>query len=467
MAVNDLSKTFGIPSPTETLDLTPQFQTSPETGTLGLEQPSTLTRVGSRLSNNLIRMGGYDPMQLSGEQQRKQARLAGLQELSYRLSQTAAKLSGDPARMQIAQQQEAQRIEAKQDQFKKRQIVEGPNGLKYYVNPDGSYERVFPGLEKTPTVTDSTESERNRSRYLELSKKENLNETEKLELRTLETDIFGNDLVPFFDKNRIQRATYTSAQIGKNPEIITQMEEQGLFSVGAKSAFATAGAANPVDDMAENWLTSKSQLNAINDLARLNYENRDSFTLAGSLADLVNTGVYQLESARRLGNLNKFADLNPEEYAKYNSRIDSLLNDKYGNILDKISQDRAVAKSIFLKLAYSTAKEIDPSGRLSDNDVKIAMDIIGQLGANWKANIAVLENLAKTSKSNYIDRYNMQYNNLKKEADITKAKQYADLPQFLGGIDWRNEGVIAPASLQGSQLRIDPEIDKLLKNQGI
>lgn len=148
MAVNDLSKTFGIPSPTETLDLTPQFQTSPETGTLGLEQPSTLTRVGSRLSNNLIRMGGYDPMQLSGEQQRKQARLAGLQELSYRLSQTAAKLSGDPARMQIAQQQEAQRIEAKQDQFKKRQIVEGPNGLKYYVNPDGSYERVFPGLEK-------------------------------------------------------------------------------------------------------------------------------------------------------------------------------------------------------------------------------------------------------------------------------------------------------------------------------
>jgi len=319
----------------------------------------------------------------------------------------------------------------------------------------------------SPISDDSTESERTRSRYLALSQKPNLNQTEKLELRTLETDIFGNDLVPFFDKNRIQRATYTSAQIGKNPEIITQMEEQGLFSVGAKSAFATAGAANPVDDMAENWLTSKSQLNAINDLARLNYENRDSFTLAGSLADLVNTGVYQLESARRLGNLNKFADLNPEEYAKYNSRIDSLLNDKYGNILNKISEDRAVAKSIFLKLAYSTAKEIDPSGRLSDNDVKIAMDIIGQLGANWKANIAVLENLAKTSKSNYIDRYNMQYNNLKKEADITKAKQYADLPQFLGGIDWRNEGVIAPASLQGSQLRIDPEIDKLLKNQGI
>ena len=463
MAINDLSKVFGIPSPTGTLDLTPRFQTSPATGTLGLEQPSTLQRAGSRISNNLARMGGYDPMQLSNAEQRKQARLAGLEELSYRLSQTAAKLSGDPARMQIAQQQEAQRIEAKQDQFKKRQIVEGPNGLKYYVNPDGSYERVFPGLEKTPSATDSTESERTRSRYLTLSEKPNLNQTEKLELRTLESQIFGVDLVPFFDNDRVQQATYTSAQIAKNPEIITEMEKQGLFSVGAKSAFATTGAKNPVNDMAENWLSQKSQLNAINDLAKLNYENRDSFTLAGGLANLVNTGIYQLESAERLSNLNKFADLNPEEYAKYNSRIDSLLDDKYRGILDKISQDRAVAKSIFLKLAYSTAKEIDPSGRLSDNDVKIAMDIIGQLGSNWKANIAVLENLAKTSNDNYLNRYQNQYGNLKTEEDINKAAKFGNLPQFLGGIDWRADGIQTPPPSAG----IKPDIQAILNELGV
>ena len=461
MAVNDLSKVFGIPSPTGTLDLTPQFQTSPSTGTLGLEQPSTLKRAGSRISNNLARMGGYDPMQLSNAEQRKQARLAGLQELSYKLSQASAKLSGDPRRMQIAQQQEAQRIEARQDQFKKRQIVEGPNGLKYYVNPDGSYERVFPGLEKTPSATDSTESERTRSRYLTLSQKPNLNQTEQLELRTLESEIFGVDLVPFFDNDRVQQATYTSAQIAKNPEIITEMEKQGLFSVGAKSAFATTGAKNPVNDMAENWLGQKSQLNAINDLARLNYENRDSFTLAGGLANLVNTGIYQLESADRLSNLNKFADLNPEEYAKYNSRIDGLLDNQYGNILDKISQDRAVAKSIFLKLAYSTAKEIDPSGRLSDNDVKIAMDIIGQLGANWKANIAVLENLAKTSSNNYLDRYQNQYGNLKTEEDISKAAKFGNLPQFLGGIDWRADGIQKLSPSTGIDSDIQAILDEL------
>lgn len=315
----------------------------------------------------------------------------------------------------------------------------------------------------SPISDDSTESERTRSRYLTLSQKPNLNQTEKLELRALETNIFGNNLVPFFNSDGLQEKTYTSAQIAKNPEIITDMEKQGLFSVGAKSAFATRGVKNPTDDMAENWLTQKSQLNAINDLAKLNYENRDSFTLAGGLANLVNTGVYQLESAERLSNLNKFADLNPEEYAKYNSRIDSLLDSKYGNILDKISQDRAVAKSIFLKLAYSTAKEIDPSGRLSDNDVKIAMDIIGQLGANWKANIAVLENLAKTSSKNYLDRYQVQYGNLKTEEDINKAAKFGNLPQFLGGIDWRAGGIQTPPPISG----IDPEIQAILNDLDI
>ena len=141
MAVNDLSKVFGIPSPTGTLDLTPQFQTSPSTGTLGLKQPSTLQRAGSRISNNLARMGGYDPMQLSNAEQRKQARLAGLQELSYRLSQASAKLSGDPARMQIAQQQEAQRIEARQP--KELSLTAGRKDAEYFKTLTPEQQRQF------------------------------------------------------------------------------------------------------------------------------------------------------------------------------------------------------------------------------------------------------------------------------------------------------------------------------------
>ena len=76
MAINDLSKVLGIPSPTGTLDLTPKLQTSPATGTLGLEQPSTLKRAGSRISNNLARMGGYDPMQLSNAEAKETSKVS-------------------------------------------------------------------------------------------------------------------------------------------------------------------------------------------------------------------------------------------------------------------------------------------------------------------------------------------------------------------------------------------------------
>jgi len=131
--------------------------------------------------------------------------------------------------------------------------------------------------------------------------------------------------------------------------------------------------------------------------------------------------------------------------------------------LDQISQDRAVAKSIFLKLAYAIAKDIDPSGRLSDNDVKIAMGIIGNIGADWKSNLATLENLSKTSTRDYLNRYEIQYDNLKKEDDVVKAAKYGQLPKFLGGIDWRS-GTTQSAQ---TSLGISPEIDAMLKELGV
>ena len=113
-----------------------------------------------------------------------------------------------------------------------------------------------------------------------------------------------------------------------------------------------------------------------------------------------------------------------------------MLDSKYGDILDKISQDRAVAKSIFLRLAYGTAKEIDPSGRLSDNDVKIAMDIIGNLGPNWKANLSTLESLANRTQREYTDKYKIRINRVGDE-NLEEANKYEIIPQFLNGRDWR------------------------------
>jgi len=181
----------------------------------------------------------------------------------------------------------------------------------------------------------------------------------------------------------------------------------------------------------DDYLGAKSQIDTINDLASIVEQNKDAFTLAGGLANFVNSTKYQVQSAERLANLDKL-QTNKKEFTE----LDNMLDSKYGDILDKISQDRAVAKSIFLRLAYGTAKEIDPSGRLSDNDVKIAMDIIGNLGPNWKANLSTLESLANRTQREYTDKYKIRINRVGDES-LEEANKYEIIPQFLNGRDWR------------------------------
>jgi len=91
MAIEDLTKAYGL------------VPTTSSTGTLGLEAPSPAARIGSRISSNLIKMGGYDPMALPYSQ-RSQARSAGLKELADRLYGIGATFSGDPARMALYQE---------------------------------------------------------------------------------------------------------------------------------------------------------------------------------------------------------------------------------------------------------------------------------------------------------------------------------------------------------------------------
>ena len=391
MAINDLSKVFGIPSPTGTLDLTPRFQTSPATGTLGLEQPSTLQRAGSRISNNLARMGGYDPMQLSNAEQRKQARLAGLQELSYRLSQASAKLSGDPARMQIAQQQEAQRIEAKQDQFKKRQIVEGIDGFKYYVNPDGSFERVFPGLEKA-----STPSSIERVGVYDLS-------TGKLEGSLLKSDLQGINAIEQDPTKIIGTLRSPTVTTGKSADIDTwavtnsegirvkdlinptkeELQEQvkaGNF-INKTPVLSTAGKGiekelgeirgwNDDGGLLERAMAYKGLVRSGNRIVQNLYDNPESVLAVGDIAQVVDQIGQELTAVGAIVNpeaRNTFINKSPQ--GQDNARIREQFRELAGQT--------ALTESQLLDFAYQIAKVRGQEGKgLSDQDLKNFQKII-------------------------------------------------------------------------------------------
>jgi len=313
----------------------------------------------------------------------------------------------------------------------KREYTEDVTGVKRYID---TKERVFPGIEVPEDKTDMTEAERTQAAYNKLMDipVEGRSEKDKRDIAIYENRLFGQPrVIPFYDSQGNVVESITSRDLITNPNIIKEKEEQGLFTVGQSPSTTPTGAKSVMTLVRDDYLGAKSQIDTINDLASIVEQNKDAFTLAGGLANLVNSTKYQIQSAERLANLDKLQQ-NQKEFTE----LDNMLDSKYGDILDKISQDRAVAKSIFLRLAYGTAKEIDPSGRLSDNDVKIAMDIIGNLGPNWKANLSTLESLANRTQREYTDKYKIRINRVGDE-DLQEANKYETIPQFLGGRDWR------------------------------
>jgi hypothetical protein len=281
---------------------------------------------------------------------------------------------------------------------------------------------------------ETTEFERMQDAYNKIIEipVEGRSEKDKRNIAIYENKLFGQPrVIPFYDSQGNVVESITSRDLILNPNIIKEKEKQGLFTVGQTPSTAPTGAKSVMTLVRDDYLGAKSQIDTINDLASIVEQNKDAFTLAGGLANFVNSTKYQIQSAERLANLDKL-QTNKKEFTE----LDNMLDSKYGDILDKISQDRAVAKSIFLRLAYGTAKDIDPSGRLSDNDVKIAMDIIGSLGPNWKANLSTLESLASRTTREYSDKYKIRMNRVSDE-NLEEANKYQTIPQFLGGRDWR------------------------------
>ena len=320
-----------------------------------------------------------------------------------------------------------------------------------------------------PSKKDQSEFERNSQRllYIDSIDPSKLSQTQATEKNILEQKIYGkSEPMAFYNTDGIQVETIDSIAYQKDPKgILDRMEAQGLHTAGTRPNLIPKGQESAFGNLKDKYADTRKQLDVVNDLATIVYENKDAFTVAGGVADLLNTAKYQAESVLTLSNLNKFQSSDPKDF----ERIDNLLDEKYAKQLDSISADRKVAKSIFYKLAYVTAKDLDPSGRLSDNDVRAAMNVIGNLSGNWRSTLANLDNVYKTREREYNNDYLMNLDDITNPEELDKAVKYKTLSPFLKGIDWNayKSGATAPVTSQGSQLKIDPNIDQLLKNQGI
>ncbi len=101
------------------------------------------TGLGQRVGRGLTEIGGYDPMEQVSPEQARMRRQEGLTALQRSLGKSSAILSGDPRRMQLAEQQMQQ---AKQDKALREFVAQNPqyaDMLKLY--QAGIDPRMFAG----------------------------------------------------------------------------------------------------------------------------------------------------------------------------------------------------------------------------------------------------------------------------------------------------------------------------------
>jgi hypothetical protein len=145
--------------------------------------------LGQRVGRGLTEIGGYDPMEQVSPEQARMRRQEGLAALQRSLGKSSAILSGDPRRMQLAEQQMQQ---AKQDKLLQelgqdpryaeqikllragldprlsmagqRKIIKAADGYNYYADTG---KRVLPGVEKEQSVDSQTTEYKNYLNSLE------------------------------------------------------------------------------------------------------------------------------------------------------------------------------------------------------------------------------------------------------------------------------------------------------------
>ncbi len=372
---------------------------------------------------------------LEDEERKRAERSRKLQNLADTFNMIGANQSGDTQRMafhsnRLAQRKaedEARQLKAQQELDRRNIYNNAPKNIQMVMDyaDAGIPAQVINSLVSTPK-DNSTESERARIRLMELNNNPNRSAQENYEMNLLKTDLYGEKkIIPFFDANgNPSTEVFTNWDLIDNPTLKEELTKQGFVTVGSSPSGSFNAPTNANDEISQKWQDTRNTLNLVNDLAVVLDKGRDSPTLAGAIADLVNTGIYQVKSANKLLS---FQENYPKEYAE---KVNYIQN-KHGNVLNKISSDRGIATSTVMRLAYSLAKQQDPGGRLSDKDVDAAIEMIGGSGANVDKRLSVLgalHNSLSGQHETYLETQRRKYpGNKSIQGTISR---FSDLPTF-------------------------------------
>jgi hypothetical protein len=383
--------------------------------------------LGQRVGRGLTAVGGYDPMQQVSPEEAARRRQEGLAALQRSLGRSSAILSGDPRRIQLAEQQIQQAEQDKllqqlaqnpryAEQIKllragldprlaagtttERKIIKGADGYNYYVNPDGSFERVLPGIQIPEDKSGDTEFERNIAELNRLKSipTDQLTETDKRNIKIYENKLLKTTAPKIYqvvgpNNERAGLATY---------EEFTQGQATGIYPKGSTIVNIPTGTEAPkapkpevfsVENkpFADKWqATSNLQQNLQNYTNELQKMDEAALTGVGAGATFANSLIQNTKGFLNLASKDTKSFYN-EAVAK--DSYTTLEGNDFTERLKAVSRQTGVNESQVRDLAYLFAAARGQEGRgLSDKDYDNALQIVSG-GVGKEGKIAVIESV--------------------------------------------------------------------------
>lgn len=383
--------------------------------------------LGQRVGRGLMEVGGYDPMQQVSPEEAARRRSEGLGALQRTLGKSAAILSGDPKRLALAEEQMRQAEQDKllqqlaqdpryAEQIKllragldprlaagtttERKIIKGADGYNYYVNPDGSFERVLPGIQIPEDKSSDTEFERN---IAELTRLKNiptnqLTETDKRNIKIYENKLLKTTAPKIFqvvgpNNERAGLATYDEFVEG---------QKSGLYPAGSTIVNIPTGTEAPKapkpevfsgenKPFADKWqATSILQQNLQNYTNELQKMDEAALTGVGAGAKFANSLIQNTKGFLSLAS-NDTKSFYDDAVAK--DSYTTLEGTDFTQRLQNVSDQFGVNESQVRDLAYLFAAARGQEGRgLSDKDYENALQIVSG-GVGKQGKIAVIESV--------------------------------------------------------------------------
>ena len=357
--------------------------------------------LGQRVGRGLTAVGGYDPMQQVSPEEAARRRQEGLAALQRSLGKSSAILSGDPRRMQLAEQQMQQ---AKQDKLL-QELGQDPryaDMIKLY--RAGLDPRMFAGTTKPGSVERFGVYDQKTNKLIGTVLKTDTQRIGELEVSGYTVGQLRSPTIPTNKSPSMNTWAITNAAGDRVKDLVNPTQEElnaeikaGNF-VNKTPVLSTAGKGAEVKEKEiKGWTTDDGlyeRARGVNPLIASGnriiknlYENPGSVLITGDISQVFAQMSEEMAVAGYL--------IDPEKKEAFVNKAPSEVRSKYKELANSTS----ITESQLLDFAYQIAKVRGQEGRgLSDQDFKNFQKIISA-GRTAEQKIKALTNFIEGIQS--------------------------------------------------------------------